>query len=90
MALTVVDADAHVAEGAALGRAAMERWPEHVVLKTDGRPALIIEGRRYPEPEGPGDDEGAGPAEPSEQAESRTAAVTDTASVAQRRGERIA
>ena len=54
MALTVVDADAHVAEGAALGRAAMERWPEHVVLKTDGRPALVIEGRRYPEPEGPG------------------------------------
>src|SRR5205809_832579 len=52
--LTVVDADAHVAEGAALGRAAMERWPEQVVLKTDGRPALVIEGRRYPEPEGPG------------------------------------
>jgi hypothetical protein len=49
-----VDADAHVAEGTSLGRAVLERWPEHMAVRTDGRRALTIEGRNYPEPEGPG------------------------------------
>ena len=53
--MRIVDADAHVAEGATLGAAALERWPDHIsVLTTKGGPGLVIEGRRYPEHEGPG------------------------------------
>jgi predicted TIM-barrel fold metal-dependent hydrolase len=49
----IIDADGHVAEGASLAAEAMKRWPEHVVPREDGR-ALVIEGRNYPEADGPG------------------------------------
>jgi len=50
----IVDADGHVAEGATLALTAMERWPDKITLRTDGRPSLMIEGRHYPEDKGPG------------------------------------
>ncbi len=50
----IVDADGHVAEGASLALLAMERWPDKITLRTDGRPSLTIEGRHYPEDKGPG------------------------------------
>jgi uncharacterized protein len=52
--MQIVDADGHVAEGASLARAAMQRFPEHITLRTDGRPSLLVEGRRYPTDDGPG------------------------------------
>jgi predicted TIM-barrel fold metal-dependent hydrolase len=50
----IVDADGHVAEGASLALLAMERWPDKITLRMDGRPSLTIEGRHYPEDQGPG------------------------------------
>jgi len=50
----IVDADGHVAEGASLALAAMERWPQFIKFRNDGRPSLMIEGRHYPEDVGPG------------------------------------
>ena len=50
----IVDADGHVAEGASLAVLAMERWPDKISLRMDGRPSLMIEGRHYPEDKGPG------------------------------------
>jgi len=52
----IIDADAHVVEGAAVGSEALRRWPELVQYRKgdDGRGGFFIEGRRYPEPEGPG------------------------------------
>jgi len=47
-----VDADAHVVE-AALAVECLKRWPEHFTMEA-GNPALLTEGRRYPEWEGPG------------------------------------
>ena len=53
--MRIVDADAHVAEGASLGAAALQRWPDQIgVLTTADGPGLVIEGRRYPEHQGPG------------------------------------
>lgn len=52
--MQIVDADGHVAEGAALALEAMKRWPDKITLRTDGRPSLRIEGRNYPEDAGPG------------------------------------
>jgi len=52
--MRIVDADGHVAEGARLTLACMERWPDKVAFRTDGRPSLMIEGRHYPEDRGPG------------------------------------
>jgi predicted TIM-barrel fold metal-dependent hydrolase len=52
--MRIVDADGHVAEGAALTLQCMERWPDKVTFRTDGRPSLKIEGRHYPEDKGPG------------------------------------
>jgi len=52
--MRIVDADGHVAEGAALTVQCMERWPDKVTFRTDGRPSLKIEGRHYPEDKGPG------------------------------------
>ena len=53
---TVIDADAHVIEGAALAVEALKRWPDTVKFRgsEDGRGGFFIEGRRYPEFEGPG------------------------------------
>jgi hypothetical protein len=52
----IIDADAHVVEGASFARQALTRWPERVKYQTapDGKGGFTIEGRRYPEPEGPG------------------------------------
>ena len=47
--MRIVDADGHVAEGATLALEAMQRWPQLITLRTDGRPSLKIEGRHYPE-----------------------------------------
>jgi len=32
----------------------MERWPQFIKFRNDGRPSLMIEGRHYPEDSGPG------------------------------------
>ena len=51
--MRIIDADGHVAEGASLAVEAMQRWPDHITPRADGR-ALVIEGRHYPEADGPG------------------------------------
>ena len=43
--MRIVDADGHVAEGTSLALEAMQRWPQHIRPRTDGRPSLVIEGR---------------------------------------------
>ncbi len=53
MSVEFVDADAHVVEAELTGEC-LRRWPEAFSLPTDGSPALLTEGRRYPEPTGPG------------------------------------
>lgn len=51
----IVDADAHVIEGAPFAKEALSRWPDRFGFEVrDGTPILRIEGRRYPEFEGPG------------------------------------
>ncbi|MCW2650124.1 MAG: hypothetical protein JWR32_1100 [Mycobacterium sp.] len=52
--MRIIDADGHVAEGASLVGEAMQRWPAHITVSTNGRPRLMIEGRSYPEDHGPG------------------------------------
>ena len=52
--MRIIDADGHVAENPSLAIEAIKRWPEHVKLSTDERPRLMIEGRNYPEDQGPG------------------------------------
>ena len=51
--MRIIDADGHVAEGPSLAVEAMRRWPDHITPRADGR-ALVIEGRNYPEADGPG------------------------------------
>ncbi len=52
---SVIDADAHVVEGASFMVAALERWPDKIRFTTaDGTVRVEVEGRRYPEPTGPG------------------------------------
>src|SRR5690242_12559355 len=51
--MRIIDADGHVAEGPSLAVEAMRRWPDRVVPREDGS-ALVIEGRNYPEADGPG------------------------------------
>jgi hypothetical protein len=52
----IIDADAHVVEGASFAQQALARWPELVKYQVgkDGKGGFTMEGRRYPEPEGPG------------------------------------
>lgn len=52
----IVDADAHLVEGPELLATLLERFPEHVELRTDGAGewGLHLEGRRYPQSVGPG------------------------------------
>ena len=53
--LEVIDADAHVVEGATFAGEALRRWPEHMAYRPrEGGGDFWIEGRRYPEFEGPG------------------------------------
>ena len=40
--MRIVDADAHVVEGTTFAPQAMQRWPEHISLRLDGRPSLRI------------------------------------------------
>jgi predicted TIM-barrel fold metal-dependent hydrolase len=50
----VIDADAHVVEGADFVVEALRRFPDLMAIRADGVPGVIIEGRAYPDPEGPG------------------------------------
>jgi predicted TIM-barrel fold metal-dependent hydrolase len=50
----VIDADAHVLEGAGFFAEALRRWPGQVAVARGETPAILVEGRRYPETEGPG------------------------------------
>jgi predicted TIM-barrel fold metal-dependent hydrolase len=52
----VVDADAHAVEGASFAGEALRRWPEKMAYRPrpGGGGDFWIEGRRYPEFEGPG------------------------------------
>ncbi|UCE85406.1 MAG: amidohydrolase [Deltaproteobacteria bacterium] len=52
----VIDADAHVVEGASIAGEALKRWPDKMAFRAEegGRGGFFIEGRRYPEFEGPG------------------------------------
>jgi predicted TIM-barrel fold metal-dependent hydrolase len=50
----VIDADAHVLEGASFFGEALQRWPDKIRIEGGERPGIVVEGRRYPEPEGPG------------------------------------
>ena len=50
----VVDADAHVVEGPAFVLDLMGRFPDQVGVRRDGVLGVVIEGRTYPDPEGPG------------------------------------
>lgn len=51
----VVDADAHVLEGASFMAGALERWPDRIAFTADeGTVRVEVEGRRYPESAGPG------------------------------------
>src|SRR6201987_915552 len=52
--MRIIDADGHVAENPTLATEAIKRWPDHVKPSTDRRLRLMIEGRYYPEDEGPG------------------------------------
>jgi hypothetical protein len=53
MTVEFVDADAHVVE-AELARECLQRWPNDFTLRQGEFPEVMTEGRRYPEPEGPG------------------------------------
>ena len=50
----VVDADAHVVEGIEFVSEVLRRFPDQVSLRSDGVLGVVIEGRAYPDPEGPG------------------------------------
>jgi predicted TIM-barrel fold metal-dependent hydrolase len=52
----IIDADAHVIEAASFMKEAFSRWPDRMRFQAgeDGMGGLLVEGRRYPEWEGPG------------------------------------
>jgi predicted TIM-barrel fold metal-dependent hydrolase len=50
----VIDADAHVLEGPGFFGEALQRWPDKIRIEAGEQPGIVVEGRRYPEPEGPG------------------------------------
>jgi predicted TIM-barrel fold metal-dependent hydrolase len=50
----VIDADGHVVEGFAFVAEVIARYPDQVGIRSDGVPGIVIEGRSYPDPEGPG------------------------------------
>ena len=54
MSLEFVDADAHVVEARELVGECLKRWPDTFVLAPAPEVGVRIEGRRYPNPEGPG------------------------------------
>lgn len=50
----VVDADGHVVEGVAFVADVIARFPDQVGVRADGVLGVLIEGRPYPDPSGPG------------------------------------
>ena len=55
MSPEIVDADAHVVEAGPLLGECMSRWPDSFGLRAGEQgPTLLVEGRSYPEPTGPG------------------------------------
>ena len=52
--LYVVDADAHAVEPLEFFSELLQRFPDHVTLRTDTKLGVLIEGRPYPQYEGPG------------------------------------
>lgn len=50
----VVDADGHVVEAPAFFAELFERFPDRIGVRRDGTPGLLIEGRPYPDVDGPG------------------------------------
>ncbi|MHB8328674.1 MAG: amidohydrolase family protein [Acidimicrobiales bacterium] len=52
--LPVVDADGHVVEPVEFFMELFQRFPDHVGLRTDTKLGMVIEGRPYPDFEGPG------------------------------------
>lgn len=50
----MVDADAHVVEGSRLVPDILKRFPEQVSVRADGVLGILVEGRPYPDPVGPG------------------------------------
>ncbi|HVB91277.1 MAG TPA: amidohydrolase family protein [Acidimicrobiales bacterium] len=50
----VVDADAHVVEGAEFVMEVLRRFPDQVSIRDDGILGVVMEGRAYPDPVGPG------------------------------------
>jgi len=54
MPLEIVDADAHVVEAGSLIPDCLKRWPESFSFAPGDVPSILVEGRRYPEPTGPG------------------------------------
>ncbi len=52
--MTVIDADAHVIEGASFFQHALRRWPDRIRVGGGPIPGIEVEGLRYPETEGPG------------------------------------
>ena len=49
-----IDAGAHVLESQAFFGEVLKRFKDHSRVSGGDRPAIVIEGRRYPETEGPG------------------------------------
>jgi predicted TIM-barrel fold metal-dependent hydrolase len=54
MPLEIVDADAHVVEAGPLIGECLSRWPDSFSFQAGDVPTIMVEGRRYPEPTGPG------------------------------------
>jgi len=52
--LYVVDADAHAVESVEFFAELMQRFPDHVGVRTDTKLGVLVEGRPYPQYEGPG------------------------------------
>ena len=52
--LAVVDADGHVVEPVEFFGELFQRFPDHVTLRNDTKLGVLIEGRPYPDYEGPG------------------------------------
>lgn len=49
-----IDADAHILEGPLFFAEALKRWPDKIRVAGGAQPGIEVEGRRYPDPEGPG------------------------------------
>ena len=50
----VIDADGHVVEGFGFVAEVLRQFPDQVSVRNDGVLGVLIEGRAYPDPQGPG------------------------------------